>query len=249
MTINTLGILTGISYISGLDYYEGINRLVTSKLGKAHVMAPNPRIVMASVDCDRYVHYLTSGQFNKVDDHLLAGVKQLVDAECDFLAIASNTGHISVPAINAAYPHLQLIHIADCAAAAIHKGRFSKVGLIGTQPTMKNDFLKARLKRHNIETIIPDCMEDQARIYSIICQELSFNIIKEDSREFIISVMSKMVNQGATACLLGCTEIELLVRQENIPDTPLLPSAAIHIKEVSRILLGTRSLNDLLPSA
>ena len=56
MTINTLGILTGISYISGLDYYEGINRLVTSKLGKGHVMTPNPKIVMASVDCDRYVH-------------------------------------------------------------------------------------------------------------------------------------------------------------------------------------------------
>ena len=247
MTSNTLGILTGISYISGLDYYEGINRRVTNKLGKGRVMPPNPKIVMASVDCDRYVHYLTSGQYKKVDEHLLTGVKQLVDAECDYLAIASNTGHISAPAINAAYPKLQLIHIADCAAAAAHEGGFSKIGLIGTQPTMKNDFLKARLKRHNIETIIPESMEDQARIYNIICQELSFNIIKDDSREFIISIISKMVDQGATACLLGCTEIELLVHQENIPNTPLLPSAAIHIKEVSHILLGTRSINDLLP--
>ena len=92
-----LGILTGISYVSGLDYYRGINEKVIAGTPRRHVMSPNPPMVMASVDCDEYVHYLTEGSA-RVADHLLAGVRSLVAAGCDLLVIASNTGHIAVPA-------------------------------------------------------------------------------------------------------------------------------------------------------
>ena len=95
--MTTLGILTGISYVSGLDYFKGINERVLANTPKCHVMSPNPSIVMVSVDCDEYVHYLTLKSFAKVEEHLLTGVRNLVAAGCDILVIASNTGHICVP--------------------------------------------------------------------------------------------------------------------------------------------------------
>ena len=80
MTSPTLGILTGISYVSGLDYFKGINERVLASTPKCHVMSPNPSIVMVSVDCDEYVHDLTLKSFAKVTEHLLVGVRKLVAA-------------------------------------------------------------------------------------------------------------------------------------------------------------------------
>ena len=102
MKAHKLGILTGISYVSGLDYFKGINEAVLAGTPPHHLMSPNPSIVMASVDCDEYVHLLTLESFSEVDKHLLAGVRQLVASGCDTLVIASNTGHICVPAIEKA---------------------------------------------------------------------------------------------------------------------------------------------------
>ena len=86
-----LGILTGISYISGLDYYRGINEKFCAATAQGHLMAPNPDIVTVSVDCDEYVHHLTEKAFDKVAAHLVAGADRLAAAGCDLLVIASNT--------------------------------------------------------------------------------------------------------------------------------------------------------------
>ena len=79
MTIS-LGILTGISYVSGLDYYRGIHERVLAETPKRHLMPPNPPITMVSVDCDEYAHYLTTEAFDSVAAYLLKGVEKLVAA-------------------------------------------------------------------------------------------------------------------------------------------------------------------------
>jgi len=210
-------------------------------------MSPNPPIVLVSVDCDAYVHYLTTKAFAKVDEHLLSGIRKIVKAGCDILVIASNTGHICVPAVEKEFPGLPILHIADCAAFEAKKQGISKVGLIGTKPTMEEDFLKSRLLRHGITALVP--AEEQAleALYDIICQELSYNVFKEDSRRKMVHEIRKLEARGAEACILGCTEIELLVQQEHIPSIPLLPSAEIHIQAAANLLLGKAALEDLLP--
>lgn len=182
MTRPALGILTGISYISGLDYYQGINERFCADTPKGHLMVPNPPIVMASVDCDEYVHYLTLKAFDEVAEHLLVGVRKLAAAMCDLLVIASNTGHIAVPAIEKEFPRLRILHIADCIARRLKQQGVSRAGLIGTKPTMEEDYLKSRLSLHGITTVVPKEEELQEEIYEIICQELSFNILKDASR-------------------------------------------------------------------
>jgi aspartate racemase len=247
VTSHKLGILTGISYVSGLDYFKGINEIVLENTPQCHLMSPNPSIVMVSVDCDEYVHNLTLKLFDKVAEHLLTGVRKLVDAGCETLVIASNTGHICVPSIERDFPNLKILHIADCCASQLKKQGFSKVGLIGTKPTMEEDYLKERLSLHGITTLVPEDEQIQDGIYAIICQELSFNIFRDESRDHFVKVIRDLENRGAEACILGCTEIELLVQQEHVPNFPLLASAEIHIQNIANVLLGNIKLEDVLP--
>ncbi len=112
---------------------------------------------------------------------------------------------------------------------------------------MKEDYLKSRLSLHGITTLVPEDEQLQDEIYEIICQELSYNIFRDESREKIVEVIQGLKARGAQACILRCTEIELLVKQEHIPDIPLLPSAEIHIQAAAKLLLWQVKLSDLLP--
>ncbi len=245
MTRPVLGILTGISYVSGLDYFRGINERFCAGTPQGHLMVPNPPIVMASVDCDEYVHYLTSKAFDRVAEHLLEGVRKLVAAGCDLLVIASNTGHIAVPAIEKEFPSLRVLHIADCFAYRLKQQGIRNVGLIGTKPTMEEDYLRSRLSLHGISTVVPEEVSLQEEIYDIICQELSFNILKEESRAIMVGAILRLKERGAEACILGCTEIELLVKQEHVRDLALFPSAEIHIEMAASVLLREISLEEV----
>ncbi len=247
MTAKTLGILTGISYVSGLDYFKGINEIVLTNTPKRHFISPNPSIVMVSVDCDEYVHYLSLKSFDKVAEHLLTGIRKLVKTGCEILVIASNTGHICVPAVENEFPKLNIIHIADCCASRLKKQGFSKVGLIGTKPTMEEDYLKHRLLLHGITTLVPEDEQTQDEIYEIIVQELSYNVFREESRSKMVKAIRGLEMRGVEACILGCTEIELLVQQEHVANLPLLPSAEIHIQTAANVLLEKIVLEDLLP--
>ncbi|MFQ5704961.1 MAG: aspartate/glutamate racemase family protein [Gemmatimonadales bacterium] len=247
MTEHTLGILTGISYVSGFDYFKGINEIVLANTPKRHIMSPNPPIVMVSVDCDEYVYYLTSKSFDKVAEYLVRGVRKLVDTGCEILVIASNTGHICVPAVESEFPALNILHIADCLASQLKRQAFSRVGLIGTKPTMEEDYLTERLSRHGITTLVPEDEQTREELYEIICQELSYNVLRDESRNEIVKVIDGLAMRGAEACVLGCTEIELLVQQEHVVNVPLLPSAEIHIQAAANVLLGKLELEELLP--
>ena len=244
----TLGILTGISYVSGLDYFKGINEKVLTNTPQYHIMSPNPSIVMVSVDCDKYVHYFTMKSFDKVIEHLLTGVRKLVVAGCDMLVIASNTGHICVPAVEREFPELKILHIADCCALQLKQQGFSKTGLIGTRPTMEGNHLKSRFFRHGITIIVPEEVQTQAEINKIICHELSYNVFRDESRATMVKAIRGLEALGAEVCISGCTEIELLVQQEHVPEIPLLPSAEIHIQATADILLEKLVLEDVLPS-
>lgn len=242
------GILTGISYVSGVDYYRGIHDRVLAATPVAHLMPPNPPLTMVSVDCDEYAFHLANRAFDQVASFLLAGVDKLVAAGCDLLIIASNTGHICVPMVEAEHPDLDILHIADCSAYHLKELGMSRVGLIGTQPTMEEPYLHDRLAQHGIETVIPAERSVREEIYRIIYQELSLNKFRPESRATIVDAIGVLGARGVEACILGCTEIELLVQQEHVPELPLLMSAEMHIQFASDILLGNLSVEDVLPA-
>ena len=136
----TLGVLTGVSYISGLDYFKGINEHV-SALWKSEgrpqaVMVKNARLTLACVDCDIYVSLLAKGDNDKVAEYLFEdGIKRLHAAGAEILIIASNTAHLVCPLVMSRLPNLRILHIADCIAVACHKLAIKRVGLLGTKPS------------------------------------------------------------------------------------------------------------------
>jgi aspartate racemase len=242
-----LGILTGISYVTGLDYYKSINEYFMQNRKPVYELNPNPNLVFVSVDCDKYVHLLEKRNFDKVSAHLMDGITKLVNSGCNYLAIASNTGHICYENVKQKYPDLNIIHIADCIAWELKKKSYYNVGLVGTKPTMEEDYLIGRLQLHGINTIVPEHVTDRIKIYDIIRNELSYNVFKDDSRKRIIDIIKKLTESDVVACISGCTEIELLVKQTDIPKVELLPSAQIHIQYITDLLLGRIDLSKIEP--
>jgi aspartate racemase len=242
-----LGILSGISYVSGLDYFQKINEKTIHELPKGFVMTPNPSIMMISIDCDKYAHFLMNGLFDDVAEHILVGVRRLVCAGCDLLVIASNTGHIAFPVIQREFPMLEIIHIADCCAHKIRSYGITTVGLLGTKMTMEETYLKSRLTLHGISTIVPSEQESRDAIFKIIVEELSYNKFIDTSRATMIAEIEAMRDRGAKACILGCTEIELLLDKIVIDGIILIHSAEVHTDAIAAVLTGRTELYELLP--
>lgn len=147
----TLGLLTGVSYQSGLDYYKNINEQYMKLVPKGQLMPPNPSLVMVSIDCDRYAGMLVAGRWRDVALYIGRGVARLAKAGIDCLVICSNTAHLGVPVVRELYPDMPILHIADATAQAILQKGLTHVGLLGTEPTMREDYLKDQLRKHGIE--------------------------------------------------------------------------------------------------
>jgi len=243
-----IGILSGISYVSGLDYYKGINEQYAKLVGKRLLMPPNPRMLLSSVDCDVYAKMLTEGNWEGVYKHLAAGVEPLVKGGAAFLCIASNTGHMCVPMVRELYPDLPVLHIADCTAVAIKKAGLSTVGLLGTEPTMREAYLIEQLQKHGITVLVPDSEEAMAQIFQYIMDELGFNVFKDSTREYFVGQVRALAARGAQGVICGCTEIELLIQQEHVPEVPLFPSAELHIAAAAQVQAGKVKIEAFQPA-
>mmetsp|Transcript_64842 Transcript_64842/g.186319 ORF Transcript_64842/g.186319 Transcript_64842/m.186319 type:complete len:267 (-) Transcript_64842:185-985(-) len=249
--LTKVGLLTGLSYVSGVDYYKGINEQASALLPKGKHMKPNPPMVLVSLDCDQYVAYLEARDDAGVAEYLFAGVETLHAANVDFVVICSNTAHCVVPMVRQRLPSLPLLHIADCSASACKERGITTVGLLGTEPTMRDgSWLKSRLGEHGLTVIVPTEQASQRRCYDIICQELSFDIYKDESRDFLLVLVAEMQALGCQGVILGCTELELLLTREHEGRAalPLFRSAAVHITAAARVLAGAAALDDFSPS-
>ena len=251
--MKTVGILSGISYVSGLDYYKGINIALGSKPRSElsyETVPHSSKAIMVSLDLDDYATRLRKaneeGNLDRVGVWIANQTSVL--ARCaDFIVIASNTGHIAVPYIQEKFPDVQILHIADCTASAVKKSGFQKVGLLGTYYTMTADYLKRRLAAHSLSVIVPENDADRRKIQSIINDELSREKFFQSSREFIIQQIHELKKRGAEGVILGCTEIELLVQKQHVPNVSLFRSAQLHIDAAIKVQLGEKKVQDFQP--
>jgi aspartate racemase len=242
-----LGLLSGISCVSGVDYYSGISERYGALVGPGKLMPPNPLLMMCSVDCDSYAHAITEKRWEDVHEHLLVGIGKLVAAGIDVLCIASNTGHMCFQTVRLRHPELNILHIADCTARECLAMGCVKVGLLGTEPTMRERYLKDRLALSGIETLTPDSDDDLRQIFNLIVTELSVNRFEDKTRSFFAGQIRKLLERGASGVILGCTEIELLELQEGMPEVLLFRSAELHIQACSRIAAGLDDVCDYEP--
>ena len=220
--MKTIGIIGGMSWESSAQYYAIINREVRSRLGAPH----SAKILMHSLDFGEVERLQHSGDWDALGGTLADSAKALEAGGADLIVLATNTMHKLAGEIEAASA-LPLLHIADPTAQAVKAQGFSKVGLLGTAFTMEQEFYRGRLEReHGLEVLIPDDA-DRADVHRVIYQELVAGIVNTSSRSAYQSVIARLVERGAQAIILGCTEIMLLVDQSDSA-VPLFDTTGLH---------------------
>ncbi|MFV2058557.1 MAG: aspartate/glutamate racemase family protein [Thiohalomonadales bacterium] len=223
--MKTIGLLGGMSWESTIGYYRAINEGVKSALGGLH----SAEIVMYSVNFEPIEKLQHQGNWEATAAILSEAAKNIQSAGADFLVICTNTMHKVAPQIENEI-EIPLLHIADATAETLVRKKIERVGLLGTAFTMEQDFYKGRLiDRYGLDVIVPS-NDDRQVIHKTIYEELCLGEIKENSRSEYLRIIDLLASQGAEAVILGCTEIGMLVTQNNT-NVELLDTTEIHAKK------------------
>ena len=222
MTMKTIGLIGGMSWKSSLEYYRIINKQVKDKLGGFH----SAESLMFSVDFDEIEKLQYQGNWRESAKIMIDAAKRLERGGADFVVLCTNTMHKTADEIqdNIKIP---LLHIIDATAEKIKDKGLKKVGLLGTKFTMEEDFYKGRLiKKYGLDVLTPN-EKDMEIVNDVIYHELCFGKINQSSKSQFIKIINKLVDNGAEAVILGCTEIPLLIQQKDVK-VPLFNTTRIH---------------------
>lgn len=219
--MKTIGLLGGMSWESTVTYYQQLNRGVRARLGGLH----SARILLHSVDFAEIEACQRSGDWERCAQILSDAARGLERAGAELLLICTNTMHKVAPQVQAAVG-VPLLHIADATADALLAAGVTTVALLGTRYTMCQDFYKSRLTDRGLEVLIP-LEEDVERVDHIIFQELCLGQVKRESRAELLRITGALAARGAQGVILGCTELGLLVTQEDTP-LPVFDTTLIH---------------------
>ena len=227
-----IGLLGGMSWESTIPYYRQINEAVKARLGGLH----SAKIVLYSVDFAEIERLQHSGDWASAGAVLADGAQALERAGADFVVLCTNTMHKVASVIETAV-EIPLLHIADPTAAAIRKAGLSRIGLLGTRFTMEQDFYRGRLvEQHCIDVLTPEA-DDREVVHRVIYEELCLGRIEESSRRAYRDVMQRLVERGAQGIILGCTEISMLVGEQDA-SVPLFDTTAIHAAAAAELALA-----------
>lgn len=208
--MKTLGLLGGMSWESTLTYYQEINRHVRSVQGGLH-SAP---CIIYSFDFAHIEALQHAGKWDEAGHLLNEAAAALQRAGAEAIVLCTNTMHFVSEGIEKA-SQLPLLHIADPTAQLIVKAGFQTVGLLGTRFTMEKDFYKSRLcEKFGLTVVVPG-EEARGAVHDIIYTELCIGIITEGSREVYYRVIADLQTAGAECLILGCTEIGLLLGDDD----------------------------------
>lgn len=219
--MKTIGLIGGMSWESTVTYYQIINEAVKERLGGLH----SAKCILYSVDFQEIEECQARGDWEKSGEILADAAVSLERAGADFIVICTNTMHKVAPVIQKAVS-IPVIHIADATAAELKRKNISKVALLGTKYTMLQEFYKERLMAQGVEVLIPDDAGVEL-VNRVIYEELCLGIISEASKAEFLRIILELESQGAEGVILGCTEIGLLVKQQDT-SVPLFDTTVIH---------------------
>ena len=221
--MKTIGLIGGLSWESSAEYYRLINRAVRVRRGGLHAA----NIVMHSLDFAPVAALQAAGDWAALDEAMVEASRALERAGADMLLICSNTMHRCAGAIEAASP-LPLVHIANPVTTAIETAGLRRVGLLGTAFTMEQDFYKGRMAEAGLDVVVPDAA-GRAAVHRIIYDELVQGVIRDAARAEYRAVIDALVERGAQAIVLGCTEIMLLVGPDDSA-VPRFDTLTLHVE-------------------
>ncbi len=220
--MKTIGLIGGMSWESSIEYYRIINQTVKAKLGGLH----SAKSVMYSVDFAEVEILQHQGRWAEAADMLIEAAKSLEDGGADLIVLCTNTMHKVADDIQANVK-IPFLHIADATAQRVLAYGLRTVGLLGTRFTMEEEFYKGRLSQnYGLKVSVPDAQEREV-VHRVIYDELVLGRIEPSSKAEYVRIIERMIGQGAEGIILGCTEIGLLLHQED-SRVPLFDTTRIH---------------------
>ena len=226
MNLKTIGLIGGMSWESTATYYKIINETVKEKLGGLH----SAKCILYSVDFQEIEECQANGNWEKSGEILGEAAYNLEKAGADFIVICTNTMHKVVNQIKEKIS-IPILHIAEMTAEKILEKGLKNIALLGTKYTMEQDFYKSKLIEKGINVIIPD-KNDIEIINEVIYDELCLGTINFNSKKKFLEIVDKLRSKGAEGIILGCTEIGLLIKNEDT-DVPLFDTAIIHAEQAA----------------
>ncbi|MBL7708281.1 MAG: aspartate/glutamate racemase family protein [Chitinophagaceae bacterium] len=229
--MKTIGLIGGLTWLSTLDYYRLLNEMVNQQLGGVEA----GQIIVYSVNFGEIKVLTEAGQWDEIAKQISGVAKKLEQAGADCILIGANTMHKIADEVQAAVA-IPVIHIAEEVAASIKAKGLSRVALLGTKYTMQLDFYKNKLAVKGISTIIPNETEIEV-INTAIYTEMGKGIFTSDTKAKFLGIIQRLISEGAEGIILGCTEIPILVKQEDCT-VPVFDTTRIHSQAAVRFALN-----------
>lgn len=220
--MQTIGLIGGMSWESSAAYYEALNRGVEDRLGGFH----SARTVMASVDFAEVTALGDAEDWDGVASILRGAAESVERAGADFLMLCTTTFHRVAEQVQDAVS-IPLLHLGDVVAESCKEQGVESVALLGTRFAMSRTFFTDRIASHGLEVLVPDAAHHD-ELNRIIYDELVHGKVLDDSRRSVVGVISELWDAGAGGVILGCSELELLIRQAD-SEIPVFPCTTLHV--------------------
>ena len=223
--MKTIGLIGGMSWESTAQYYRLVNEAVKERLGGHH----SAQLILYSVDFDEVQRLQQAGDWEGAGTIVAHAARALETAGAECVVLCTNTMHKVAPAIESAVS-IPLLHIADATALPVRQAGFTTVGLLATRFTMEQDFYRERLeRRHGLRVLVPE-PQDRETVHAIIYDELCLGRVVPASRDAYRRIIGELVARGAQAVILGCTEISLLISQDDVA-VPVFDTTTLHARK------------------
>ncbi len=229
--MKTLGLIGGTTYFSTADYYRYINDGINKKLGGDNYA----RLILHSLNFGEIKKNNDAGDWEANFKLLEEAGENMKAGGAEGIVLCANTMHLLADRLEGKI-NLPIIHIATATANEIKKMNLKKVALLGTKITMEKDFFTNKLKNQNIEVLIPDD-GDREFINRTIFEELGKEIFLQPTKTKYLSIIQKLISQGAEGIILGCTEIPLLIKPEDVT-VPVFDTTRIHSDAAVNFSIG-----------
>lgn len=226
-----LGLIGGVGPEATIPYYKGIVYGVQKRLNKAFF----PPLVIESLSSFEVIRMSSQNDRDGLTEYLLGGIRNLYAAGAEVGALACNTGHIVFNELKKQSP-IPLVSIVETTCLEAKQQNFKKVGLLGTIPTMEDNYFKKPFLGAGIDVVIPSTT-DRIYIANCILNELELGIVKEKTVRQFMHITEKMIKeQNIEAVILGCTELPLLFKDKKV-SVPVLDTMQLHIQALVNIIL------------
>jgi aspartate racemase len=223
-----IGLVGGISWTSTLDYYKFINEGINAKLGGLNFA----ECIIYSINFgDIYTQ-----SWDNSYDILYKACDSLKRSGADGIALCANTAHLYADRLQEAI-NMPVIHIVSETAKTVNKKEFKKIGLLGTKFTMEMDFYRNKLEEFGLEVLIPEKQETRDYIQFTLREELGVGFINPDTKEKYKEIVKELVDRGAECIVLGCTEIPMLVSQDDF-EISVFDTTKIHSDAIVNFILS-----------